>query len=87
MNASNAQTFAFVVGLVTALVTALKQRPEWQPWVRQFGPLLAIAFGVALTFLVSDDPAQWRPLVIEGLVAGLAACGLYDAATAARKSG
>ena len=49
-------------------------------------PLLAIVCGIGLMFLVSDDPAHWRPLVIEGLVAGLASCGLYDAATAARKS-
>ena len=82
MNAANAQNVAFVVALVTALVSLIKRVPALTVYVKQFGPLWAVLFGLiaaGLVSLASEGTLSWMT-VLEGLMAGLSASGLYDAA-------
>ncbi len=70
------------VPLIVALVQACKA------WVRdeRYWPLLALAWGLAINlFAAYALPSDWRQAIVYGVVAGLAAAGLYSAGKAPTK--
>ncbi len=72
------------VPVVLALVQMCKA------WVKdkRYWPLLALAWGLALNlFAAYALPSDWRQAVVYGVVAGLAASGLYATAKAPTKPG
>ena len=78
------ETFALLVGIITALLTALKGI-EAVASRTQYLPFASIAIGIGLSYLVAGFPISTDP-ALTGLVVGLAASGLYDAASAKAKS-
>jgi len=65
--------------LITAVVAAVGMAAPAIP--RRLYPLLAISFGIAWAALVasSQDRLGWS-VILEGIIAGLTASGLYSAA-------
>jgi uncharacterized membrane protein SpoIIM required for sporulation len=80
---SSPETFALLVGIITALLTAMKGI-EAVSTRTQYLPFASIALGMVLSYLVAGFPVSTDP-ALNGLVVGLAACGLYDAASAKAK--
>ncbi|HUX00833.1 MAG TPA: hypothetical protein VMY35_07620 [Phycisphaerae bacterium] len=68
-----------VVPLVAALMMAVKMLPPLQPEARRWAlPWIAMILGVGACVLLSEPLT--RMVVFQGIVYGLAAAGLYDAA-------
>jgi hypothetical protein len=65
-----------VAPVITALVAAIGQVAPALP--RRLYPLLAIALGIA--WVSAAEGRVDTSCMLEGIVAGLAACGLYSAA-------
>lgn len=65
---------AMSVPAIVAMVNALKKvnPPAW------LLPFVAVLLGVAVQWLDSDPARIWQDRVAKGIVAGLAAAGLYD---------
>lgn len=62
------------VPAIVAMVNAIKKvnPPAW------LLPLVAVLLGVATQWLDPDPARIWQDRVAKGIVAGLAAAGLYD---------
>ena len=65
---------AMSVPAIVAMVNTLKKvnPPAW------LLPFVAVLLGVAVQWLDSDPARIWQDRVAKGIVAGLAAAGLYD---------
>lgn len=64
-----------------AVVVALVQAYKLMGGPSRVAPLLAILFGIALGFL-TIQPYDFRQIILQGIVTGLSAAGLYSGARA-----
>jgi hypothetical protein len=76
-------TFAAFVGILTPLIVACTEvvKRSVKNYPVNLVPILSIAVGLglgSLAWVFTDLNATWR--LWGGLIAGLAACGLYDVA-------
>jgi hypothetical protein len=65
---------ALSVPVIIALIQMLKTMGLPSKWA----PLLSIILGIGGNFLFKFAGYEWQTLLVSGLVAGLAASGLYD---------
>lgn len=65
-----------IVGVTTAL-TELAKRIGIPEKYRRFTPLLAIAIGIVVAFMILDAPIKVQ--ILQGLLSGLTATGIYSA--------
>ena len=72
------------IAIIIALTTALTQMVKTSFVVEsKYAPILSIIVGVSLTFLYGG--VEWQPLLINGIIAGLSASGLYSGTKAINK--
>ena len=84
-NALNLSTFAGIVACVSLIVTQLAKIFTKIGDVTIWKILTSLLVGIALTFLawwlkwaVFLEDMQWWQVLIQGLLSGGAACGIYD---------
>lgn len=71
-----------VVPIIIAVVQAIKMM---SPKIDgRFAPILSIGIGIVVAFLLKHDTATMTNVILEGVLYGLSASGLYSGVTAMR---
>jgi len=65
------------VATLVPIIVGISQVVKNTGFPSKFIPLLNLVLGIGLTFL-SFDGLAWHEQVIQGLMVGLSACGIYD---------
>jgi Na+-transporting NADH:ubiquinone oxidoreductase subunit NqrE len=65
---------------IVPIIVALVQMFKMTTWVKdRFAPFLAVALGIFLAFLFSNDMGQnWSHIIFTGIIYGLSSSGLYS---------
>lgn len=81
----NHETIAIIGAISLALTQVVKKVLDWSDEQRErFMPLFSIGFGLALSWMLLPN-LSLQDIVINGLIAGLSASGLFDATAIIRK--
>jgi hypothetical protein len=78
------EQMAVIVAILTGLLTALKGI-KYVADRTQYLPFASVILGVGLSYIVAGFTPSTEPL-LQGLIIGLSACGLYDVVSAKTKA-
>jgi len=74
--------FSPIVVAIVPIIVGLVQVAKGLKLPKQYTPLLALLLGIALMMTTSPD---WRVFTVQGVIAGLAASGLWSGAKTSLK--
>lgn len=80
----SAEQLAVIVAILTGILTALKG-VTWIAERTQYLPFVSMVLGILVAYVVAGFPQTTDPL-LQGLIVGLSACGLYDVVAAKTKA-